>query len=473
MLTQAEPTRSSPAQEPLWRAAISAIRGTQEDYTKGELNRAIVLLAIPMMLELVLESVFGLVDIYFVGKLGEAAIGAVGLTGSLIILVFALAIGLSMGTTAMVARRIGEGDSEGAGVTAAQAILAGVGMSIVVSALGAFFARDMLAAMGAPPEVVAGYGYTAVLFGGSVTIFLLFLINAVFRGAGDAATAMRVLWVANGLNIILDPCLIFGWGPFPELGLAGAAWATTIGRGTGVALQLWILATGKRRVQVRWAHYRVVWSVMSRLLRVSATGILQFFVATAAWLGVAWIVTQFGSTELAGYTIGQRWIHFVILPAWGMSNAAATLVGQSLGAGDPARAEKAVWTTARYNMMFLGVVAVIFWFLARPLSAIFSDQPEVIAISTEFLRVVSFGYVAYGLSMVLAMSFNGAGDTDTPTWINFACHWCINLPIGYLLGHTLGWGMVGVYIGIVAAGLSWSAIGAAVFRLGHWKLKTV
>ncbi len=459
----------SRADDSLWSAVPDAIRGSHEDYTKVPLRRAIVLLAIPMMLELVMESTFGLVDIYFVGKLGSAAVATVGLTGSLIILVFAIVMGLSMGATAMVARRIGEGDPEAAALAAWQAILAGVLGAAPVSLCGMLLAPKLLGWMGGSEDIVAGYRYTAVLFAGSVTIFLLFLNNAIFRGAGDAAVAMRALWLANLINIVLDPLLIFGIGPFPALGLFGAALATTIGRGLGVVYQMAMLCRSGGRVTLTRKIMHLDRAVFRHLLSVSTTGMVQFFVATAAWLGVTRIIAVFGETVLAGYTITLRLIHFAILPSWGVSNAAATLVGQNLGASKPDRAERAVWLTGLVNFAMLSVIAVVFWSFARPLITIFTAAPGVIARGVESLKILSTGYIFGGFSMVFGQAFNGAGDTATPAWINFLCYWCWQLPLAYVLAKPMGVGVLGVYGSVVISGLTWALVGYILFRRGSWK----
>ena len=459
--------------ESLWRAIPDAIRGSKEDYTRVPLPRAIMLLALPMMLELVMESTFGLVDIFFVGKLGSAAVATIGLTGSLIILVFAIVMGLSMGTTAMVARRIGEGDPEAAGVAAWQAILAGVLGAIPVSILGALFSQELLGLMGGTDEIIAGYRYTAMLFAGSVTIFLLFLNNAIFRGVGDAAVAMRALWLANLINIVLDPVLIFGLGPFPELGLFGAALATTIGRGTGVIYQMAKLFGGEGRIAITRSCMRWDANVCLRLLRVSLTGMVQFFIATAAWLGVTRIIALFGPIVLAGYTITLRLIHFAILPSWGVSNAAATLVGQNLGAGKPDRAERAVMMTGLVNCAMLAAIAILFWLLADPLIRVFTSEADVVERGVESLKILSAGYIFAGFSMVFGQAFNGSGDTKTPAWINFLCYWCWQLPLAYILAKPLGVGVMGVYWSLVIAGATWALVGYGLFRRGKWKESTI
>ena len=462
-------TAPSGAGDSLWRAVPDAIRGSHEDYTRVPLPRAMVLLAIPMMLELVMESTFGLVDIYFVGKLGSAAVATVGLTGSLIILVFAIVMGLSMGATAMVARRIGEGNPEAAALAAWQGILAGVLGAAPVSLCGMLLAPKLLGWMGGSDDIVAGYHYTAVLFAGSVTIFLLFLNNAIFRGAGDAVVAMRALWLANLINIALDPLLIFGIGPFPALGLFGAALATTIGRGVGVVFQMAKLFRVGGRITLTRRVMRWDRAVFRQLLRVSRTGMVQFFVATAAWLGVTRIIAVFGETVLAGYTITLRLIHFAILPSWGVSNATATLVGQNLGADKPDRAERAVWLTGLMNFAMLSVIAVAFWSFAKPLITIFTAEPRVIARGVESLKILSTGYIFGGFSMVFGQAFNGAGDTATPAWINFLCYWCWQLPLAYFLAKPMGVGVLGVYGSVVISGVTWALIGYILFRRGSWK----
>lgn len=471
MSTPADPGAPAAARElpPLWESVKASLRGHREDYTTLPLPRAVMLLAIPMALELLMESTFGLVDIYFVGKLGPAAVATVGISGSLVILVFAAALGLSIGATATVARRIGESDATGAATAGAQAILAGILFSVPVSVIGWIYAPELLQMMGASGDVVDGKDYTAVLLAGSPTIFLLFLNNAVFRGAGDAAIAMRSLWLANILNMILDPCLIFGLGPFPEMGLTGAAVATTIGRGAGVAFQFWALTTGDRRVKIDAAACRFNPPVMRGLLRISATAILQFFVATASWLGMMRIVAEFGDDVLAGYTIAVRLIHFAILPSWGMSNATSTLVGQNLGAERPDRAEEAVWLTGRYNLYLLATIAVLFWFGADWMVGIFSTDPAVIAPGVLVLRISALAYCFSAFSMVFSNAFNGAGDSDTPFYLNLVVLWMGQIPLGYLLAIRMGWGVTGVLTAIVASQASWALAGGWLFKKGKWK----
>src|SRR5580692_10107042 len=373
----------------LWASIREAVHGSHQDYTTGSLNRAILLLAIPMVLEMVLESLFAVVDVFWVGRLGADAVATVGLTESLLSLVFAVGLGLSLSTTAMVARRIGEKDPAGAAVAGVQAIAIGLAVSALVGLPCLFFAPELLRLMGASPQIVAvGSGYARIALGGSGAIMLLFLNNAIFRGAGDAAIAMRLLWVSNIINLVLDPCLIFGWGPFPRLGVTGAALATLTGRSIGVLYQFYRLMRGTERLRILRSQVRLQWTVLWRLIRVSLTGILQFAIAHTSWIGLVRIVSIFGAAALAGYTIAIRIVIFVILPSWGLSNAAATLVGQNLGAGHPERAEKAVWRTGFYNMVFLGSIGVIFIIFATPIVRLFVNDPEVVRIAATALRIM-------------------------------------------------------------------------------------
>jgi len=457
-----------------WRDLREAIIGTQEDFTEGNIGRAIMLLAIPMVLEMAMESVFGVVDVFFVARLGPDAIATVGLTESVLTLIFAIAMGLSMATTALVARRIGEKNPAGASVAAAQAIIVGIVMSLPIGVVGFLFAPTLLRLMGGSAGlVVTGSGYSAVLLGGNVTIMLLFLINAVFRGAGDAAIAMRALWLANIVNIVLDPCFIFGWGPFPQMGVTGAAVATNIGRGIGVLYQLSVLLGGRGRVQVSLDQLRLDWEVMLNLLRISVGGMLQFLIATASWLGLVRIIAIFGSAALAGYTIALRIIIFAILPSWGMSNAAATLVGQNLGAEKPQRAERSVWVTAFCNMLFLGGVAIVFIVYAEPLIGLFTTDPAVMPFGTDCLRFISYGYVFYAYGMVMVQAFNGAGDTYTPTVINLFCYWLFQIPLAYALALPAGLGAQGVFLAITISESTIAVVGVLMFRRGRWKERKV
>ncbi|HEX7181248.1 MAG TPA: MATE family efflux transporter [Thermoanaerobaculia bacterium] len=453
-----------------WRSVGDALRGVQQDYTQGSIGRAILLLSIPMVLEMVMESLFAVVDIFFVSKLGPDAIATVGLTESLLTLIYALAIGLSMATTAMVARRVGEKDLPGAGVAAVQAIGLGVLIAVPISLFGVFEAPTLLRLLGASESVIAtGRSYTAIMFGGSATVFLLFLVNAVFRGAGDPAIAMRSLWLANLFNILLGPCFIFGLGPFPELGVTGAAVGTTIGRGLGVAYQVAALARSHGRLTIRWQHLRLDPAVMGRLLRVSGPGMFQFLIATASWVGLVRIISLFGSAAVAGYTIALRVVMFTILPSWGMSNAAATLVGQNLGAGRPDRSELSVWRTGLYNMLFLGSVGVFFIVFAEPVVGLFTSDPQVLRYGVECLRLISYGYPFYAWGMVMVQAFNGAGDTWTPTWINFCCYWLFQIPLAWTLARPLGMEASGVFWAIAIAESMLAVAGMLAFRRGRWK----
>jgi putative MATE family efflux protein len=458
----------------LWRSLRDAVAGGQHDFTEGSIGRAIMLLAIPMVLEMAMESLFGIVNIFWVSHLGADSIAAVGLTESMLTLVFAVAMGLSMATTAMVARRIGEKDSAGAGVAAVQSIIIGFIVSLPISIIALVYMPTLLRLMNSPPEIVSlGTGYGRIILGGNLVIMLLFLNNAIFRGAGDAAVAMRSLWVANLINIVLDPCFIFGLGPFPEMGVTGSAVATTIGRGAGVVFQLWLLLRGRGRVKIRRDQVRLDPRVMIRLLRVSVGGMFQFLVATASWLAIARIVALFGGAALAGYTVAIRIIIFALLPSWGMSNAAATLVGQNLGAGKPERAERSVWVTGFCNMVFLGGVTVVFIVLAEPLIGIFTTEPEVVPYGVNALRYISYGYVFYAYGMVMVASFNGAGDTATPTFLNLFCYWLFQIPLAYALALPFGLGARGVFIAITIAESTIAVLGVLIFRRGRWKTQQI
>ena len=457
-----------------WRDVRDAIVGVRRNYTQGKIARAILLLAIPMVLEMCMQSVFGIVDVFFVGKLGPGPVAIVGLTDSLLMLVFSLAVGLSMGTTAMVARRVGEGSNEAASVAAVQAIVLGFLMAVPVAVIGIVSPDGLLRMMGASPELAAeGSTFTAIMLGGNATLMLLFLINAVFRGAGDPALAMRALWLANLINIALDPILIFGWGPIPALGLEGAAIATTIGRGIGVLYQLRLLSSGRSRVVVHMGNARVAVEVLVRLLRVSGIGILQYLVSTASFLGLVRILALAGESALAGYTIAVRVIIFALLPAWGMGNAAATLVGQNLGAANPERAERSVWMTARWNTGFLAVVAVIFVTLSRSMVSVFSSDEAVIQVAADCLRIFSYSYVFWGFGVITILAFNGAGDTTTPTWVNFFVYWVFQLPLAWFLSQTLGYGHSGVFWAITASQALLAVTGVLLFRRGSWKTRTI
>jgi putative MATE family efflux protein len=458
----------------LLRDLVESIRGSEQDYTEGSLGRAILLLSVPMVLEMAMESVFAIVDIFFVSHIGPSAVATIGLTESILTLVYALALGLSMGTTAMVARRIGEKNRGEAADTAVQAILVGVFASIPVSVVGILFAKKMLRMMGGDPWVVdIGYRYMRWMLGGNVVIMLLFINNAIFRGAGDAAIAMRVLWIANTINIVLDPALIRGWGPFPELGVEGAGIATTCGRAIGVLVQLYTLFYGARHIRVLGSQVRAKASLMWRLIRVSLGGIGQFIIATSSWIGLVRIMSEFGSPALAGYTIAIRITMLTFLPAWGLSNAAATLVGQNLGAGKPERAERSVWLTGWATMGFMGIVMAIYLIWNDQLVMLFSHQPDVVSVGADCLRIVSYGYLFYAWELVGIQAFNGAGDTMTPTRINFLCFWMIEIPVAYLLAMKTPAGAHGVYWSIVIAESLAGIIAMVWFRRGKWKTRQV
>ncbi len=456
--------------ETWWQVFLHAVRGTGGDPTSGPLRRAVILLAIPMVLEMVMESLFAVVDIYFVSKLGDEAMAAVALTESGITIIYTLAVGLSIGVTALVARRIGEGDRDGAARAAAQAVLLGVLLAVVFGVSGVIFAGDILSLMGADETVVAtGLPYTRIMFGGNIVILLLFLLNAAFRGAGDAAIAMRVLWIANGLNIVLDPLLIFGLGPFPELGVQGAAIATTIGRGTAVLVQLYTLFRLGGTLRIRRPQLRIQPAIMARLVRLSATGTLQTFIGTASWIGLIRVTAEFGAEALAGYVIAIRVILFAILPAWGLSNAAATMVGQGLGAGDPERAERAVWISCKMNLAFLGAVGVFFIAFAPAIVSLFGGTGAATATAIDGLRIVSIGFFFYGYGMVLTAAFNGAGAVWTPTILNLFCFWLWEIPLAWVLAFPVGLGPNGVFIAMTVSFSTLAVVSAVLFRRGRWK----
>ena len=453
----------------LWQSIKEALRGSHQDYTTGSLNRSIILLAIPMVLEMVLESLFAVVDVFWVSRLGPNAIATVGLTESVLTLVFAVGWGLSMSTTAMVARRIGEKDPDGAAISAVQAILLGLIASAVLGLPFFFLAPKLLAVMGASPAIIAtGSGYTRIALGGSGVVLMLFLNNAIFRGTGDAAIAMRLLWVSNILNLILDPCLIFGLGPFPRMGVTGAALATFTGRGIGVLYQFYRLARGTERLCILACHLRLNLTVLWRLLKVSFTGILQLLIGQASWVGLVRIVSLFGAPALAAYTIAIRIIIFAILPSWGLSNAAATLVGQNLGAGHPDRARNAVWRTGLWNMVFLGSIGLVFIAFAPFIIGLFTSDPEVLHTAIPCLRIFSSGNVAYAYGMVLLQAFNGAGDTLTPTYVNLFGFWILQIPIAWVLATHTFMRVNGVFVSVVIAQSAIVLITLYLFRRGGW-----
>lgn len=447
-----------------------SLSGEEIDFTQGSIRKAIFLLSVPMILEMCMESVFALVDIIYVSRVSTNAVATVGLTESVITLIYALAIGLSMAATAVVARRIGEKDKKGASEAAAQAIMLGTFISVLVSFVGILFPKQILELMGGEPDLIAeGYRYTQILIGGNITIMLLFLINAVFRGAGDASMAMWSLVLSNGLNIILDPIFIFGWGPVPEYGVAGAAIATTIGRGTAVVFQLGILFFGKRRIKLVFSNLVVKTKVMFNIISISLGGIGQFLIGTSSWVFLMRIMSEFGSEVLAGYTIAIRVLVFTLMPAWGMSNAAATLVGQNLGAGQPSRAEQSVWKTGKYNAIFMLGVSVFYLLFATTITSWFSSDPEVIKNGALCLRVLASGYLFFAYGMVITNSFNGAGDTKTPTVINLFCFWFFQIPLAYLAALQFKLGPVGVFVAITLAEVLLSLISIWWFKKGKWK----
>ena len=457
-----------------WPSVWEALRGTRQDFTEGPIGRAILLLAVPMVLEMVLESVFALVDVFWVSRLGADAVATVGLTESMLALIYAVAMGVSMAVGATVACRIGEKNPDGAAQAAVQAIALGVALSLPIAAAGIALAPKLLALVGGSPSLVqTGWRYTAVVLGANGIVLLLFLMNAIFRGAGDAFISMRVLWLANIINLVLDPCLIFGLGPFPQLGVTGAAVATATGRGIGVLCQLAVLASGRGRVVIRREHLQLQPAVMWRLLRISGNGILQTVIGTASWIGLVRILSAFGSAAIAGYTIAIRMIVFAILPSWGMANAAATMVGQNLGAKKPERGERSVWIAGFYNMLFLGAVELIFVSMPQLLIGFFTSDPLVAPLAADGLRLVSLGFVFYAYGMVLSQAFNGAGDTFTPTLMNLFCFWVWEIPLAYFLSHRAGLGPRGVFLAITTAFSMLAVIGAVLFKRGRWKLKKV
>ncbi|MGD0366221.1 MAG: MATE family efflux transporter [Acidobacteriaceae bacterium] len=467
------PVQSEP-QRGFWASVREALRGSHQDYTAGSLNRSILLLAIPMVLEMVLESLFAVVDTFWVGRLGANAVATVGLTESILALVFAIGLGVSLSTTAMVARRIGEKDPEDAAISAVQAIVLGLFISLALGIPAGIEAPHLLRLMGASPAIVAiGSGYARIALGGCGAIIMLFLNNAIFRGAGDAAIAMRLLWVSNIINFILDPCLIFGLGPFPHLGVTGAALATFTGRSIGVLIQFYWLMRGTERIRILARHIYLNVPVLWRLLRVSLTGILQFAIANASWIGLVRIVSLFGAAAVAGYTVAIRIVVFFILPAWGLSNAAATLVGQNLGARHPERAEQAVWRTGLYNMLFLGTLGVVFFVYATPVVGLFVNDPEVVAIGARALRTFACGNIAYAWVMVMLQAFNGAGDTVTPTFVNFFGFWVLEIPLAWWLATRMGLRAEGAFLSVVIAECSIAVASLILFKQGRWKRQRI
>ena len=457
-----------------FRQINEAVSGTEQDFTEGKLSRAILLLSIPAVLEMVMESVFVIVDIYFVSKLGADAVATVGITESMVTVIYAIAIGLGTATTSLVSRRIGEKKPDLASRSAVQAILAGLAVSLIIGIPGALYSEKLLDMMGASESIIENMsGYTRIMLGGNVVIMLLFIINAIFRSAGDAAVAMKVLWIGNIINIILDPCLIFGLGPFPQMGVTGAAIATSIGRGTAVLFQFYLLFFGRKRIRLTAKHLVVDFRIMLKLFRLSVGSIGQNLIGTTSWIALVRIISMFGSEVVAGYTIAIRIIGFTILPSWGISNASATLVGQNLGAKKPDRAERAVWVTGWVNMILLGTIGTILVLFPEPFIRLFIESDNVIRTGTLGLRIISIGFIAYGLGMVLVNSFNGAGDTATPLKINIIAFWFVEIPLAWLLAIKAGFNEEGVFIAIVVAESLMTLIAWLVFRRGKWKLKEV
>lgn len=447
-----------------------AISGQETEFTTGSIRKAIFMLSIPMILEMLMESIFALVDIAYVSQVSVNAVATIGLTESVITLVYALAIGLSMAATAVVARRIGEKDVDGARIAAVQALGLGVLISVVIGIFGIVYAKEILGLMGGEPDLIEeGYGYTQFLIGGNITVVLLFLINAIFRGAGNASIAMWALVLSNGLNIILDPMFIFGFGPIPEMGVKGAAVATNIGRGTAVLFQLGILFFGWGKIKLAAKDLVVNLKVMANLVKVSLGGIAQFLIGTSSWIFLMRIMSEFGSEVLAGYTIAIRVMMFSLMPSWGMSNAAATLVGQNLGAKQPDRAEKSVWKTGKYNAWLMGLVSLVYLIFAKTIISWFNSTPEVVGSGALCLQIIAVGYIFYAYGMVMTQAFNGAGDTRTPTKINLLSFWFFQLPLAYISALVLGWGATGVFVAITAAEILLAVLAMVWFKKGNWK----
>ena len=454
----------------LWQELKDAIRGSEADYTQIKIGKAVFLLAVPMILELIMESTFAVVDIYFVGTLGASAVATVGLTETYLFLLYSITMGLAMGVTAIVARRIGEKDKEKASNTAIQVIFIAILASVPFMIAGIFFSKDLLALMGGDQWTIEyGYKYTQWMLGGNVVIVLLFVINAIFRGAGDAAIAMRVLWIGNGINIILDPVLIFGFGPFPEMGIEGAAVATNIGRGIAVLIQFWVLFKGGKHIKALRSHLHFNWEIILKIIRTSLGGIGQMIVAMTSWIFIMRIISEFGSQAVAGATIAIRIMMFTMMPAWGMSNAVATLVGQNLGAQKPDRAERSVWVTGFWNMSFLILVSIVYFLFSESLVGIFTDEAGVIAVGGMWLKIVSYSYFIYGWWMVSVQAFNGAGDTVTPTKINLVFFWLFQIPLSYFMSKILGMDVSGVFWAIFISETSVGLFTLWLFKKGKWK----
>lgn len=452
----------------------SAITGEEKEFTSGSINRAIFMLAVPMVLEMVMESLFAVVDVLYVSRIGEDAVATVGLTESVITIIYSIGMGLSMTATAFVARRTGEKKPREAAQSAMQAISLAVIISLPLSIAGIIFAEDILRLMKASPAIIAeGTTYARITFGSNIIIMLLFLNNGIFRGAGDASIAMRVLWLSNLLNIALNPIFIFGLGPIPAMGVTGAAVATGIGRGTAVLYQFYVMFNGRSIIRITYKDIQLKLKVIWEMFKVSLGGIGQFLITSASWIFLVRIISEFGTDAFAGYTIAIRVIIFTILPSWGLANAAATLVGQNLGAGQPERAAQSVWRAAYFNMAFMGAVAIIFFIFAEYILMMFSKNPVVIEHGVECLRVICMGYLSFSWGMVMIQAFNGAGDTRTPTILNIFCFWMVQIPLAYLLAKTFGLGTKGVYIAIAVSDTLLAIISITLFKRGKWKLVKV
>tara|TARA_R110002049_G_scaffold306714_1_gene505662 strand:+ start:942 stop:2351 length:1410 start_codon:yes stop_codon:yes gene_type:complete len=454
----------------LYKYFIIALTGKDTDFTTGNIRKAIFMLSIPMVLEMLMESIFALVDIAYVSRVSVNAVATIGLTESVITLIYALAIGLSMAATAIVARRVGEKNLQGARESAVQVIILGITVAIITGIFGAIYSKEILGLMGGSSELIQeGHGYTQLMIGGNISILLLFLINAIFRGAGDASVAMWILVLSNGLNIILDPIFIFGWGPITEYGVMGAAIATNIGRGTAVLFQLIILFFGWSKIKISISDIVIRFKVMTNIIKVSAGGIAQFLIGTSSWIFLMRIMSEFGSEVLAGYTIAIRVIMFSLMPSWGMSNAAATLVGQNLGANKPDRAEESVWKTGKYNAIFMFSISLIYLFFAENIILSFNNTPQVVEYGTLCLQIIAAGYVFYAYGMVLTQAFNGAGDTNTPTKINLLIFWVLQLPFAYIMTMTFEFGAIGVFLAISIAEVLLTLVSYILFKKGKWK----
>ena len=457
-----------------WALFLEAVRGSDRDYTVGPVGPSLVMLSVPMVLEMAMESLFAVVDVFYVSRVSADAVATVGITESMLTIVYTVAMGFGIGAMAVVARRIGEKDDEGAAQAAVQAIALGLVVALVVGVIGFFNAERLLGLMGATPSMIeSSLGYTQVMFAGNATVTLLFLNNAIFRGAGDPAIAMRMLWLGNAINIVVCPFFIFGIGPVPELGVTGAAVGTNIGRGLAVLTQLWMFWSGRSRIHIRLRHLTVVPAVMWNVCRLSGSGFLQILIDTSSYIGLVRVISTFGSDVLAGYTIGIRTVIFAILPAWGLSNAAATMVGQALGAKNPDRAEASVWTAGKYNAIVLGLISVIFVVFAPQIVSIYTSDPRVAPYATGCLRIVSTGFVFFAYGLVFTQSFNGAGDTWTPTWINLGCFWVFQIPLAWWLAIRLEMGPNGVFIAMTVAFSLLAIVSGVIFRRGWWKTRIV